>query len=278
MSSDWGKWDKYANFERPPDRPANDEAELWRKYREHGDAGARDKLILEYYGLVKYVAGRLARTLPANVGFHDLVSYGLLGLADAIDRFEPERGYRFSTFAGPRIRGSILDCLREDDWIPRIVRRRARALGDAEARLTNSLGRLPTDDEIAAEVGISLQELTEQRIEANAAILERLDDRAGSREYGGAGATRGELVSVDEPSSDLLDDAPTRTRILVTAIKDLPDRAKLIVALYYYEKMSLSQIGKVLGVSESRVSRILSSAVTAMRQRIEEEDLEDLLQ
>lgn len=278
MSLDWGKWDKYAYDEHAAAGVGDDEAELWRRYRQHGHVDARDKLILEYYGLVKHVAGRLARTLPANVAFNDLVSYGLLGLADAIDRYEPERGYRFSTFAAPRIRGSILDCLREDDWTPRVVRRRSRALGEAESRLTNSLGRRPTDQEVAAEVGISLKELTEHRIEASAAILERLDDRAGSRDQGVSGMTRGEPVSVDEPTLDVLDDVATRSRILVTAIKDLPDRAKLIVALYYYEKMSLTQIAEVLGVSVSRVSRILASAITAMRRRVEQADLEDLLQ
>jgi len=280
VSLDWGQWNARPDVEQDSelasDREADEEAELWRSYKEANDKDARDRLILKYYGFVKSVAGRLAKTLPASVAFNDLASYGLLGLADAIDRFEPERGYRFSTFAGPRIRGAILDGLRADDWVPRTIRRRSRALGDAEARLTSSLGRVPTDEEIASEVGLSLKELGQLRVEVSATRVERLDDRTGYRDTVRALETHGELIAAESQGPELLDDVATRTRILVSAIKVLPNRTKLIVALYYYERMSFSQIGAVLGISESRVSRILSAGIAAMRQKVYQEDLDGM--
>ena len=273
MRSDWGQRGEGVEAEQG----AVEEAELWRAYKLTRDGEALDSLIAEYQGLVRYVAGLMAKTLPSGVSFDDLVSYGLLGLAEAIERFEPERGYRFSTFAAPRIRGAILDCLRADDWVPRSIRRRSRAVADAEARLTNTLGRTPTGDELAAELGISVTELDQRRVEMNAATLERLDDRSGDHERDRFAGTRREAVRFDEQDPELLDDVVARTRILVAAIGDLPDRTKLILALYYYENMPLSQIGQVLGVSESRVSRILSAGIASMRRSVYEGDLDAML-
>src|SRR5918997_5790943 len=229
---------------------------LWREFKRTNDRALRDRLILTYAPLVKYVAGRLGSGLPAHVEEGDLTSYGLLGLIGAIERFDPERDIKFETYAMARIRGAIIDELRALDWVPRSIRARARdierAIGELEARL----GRAPTDEEIAAKLGLSQDELNESLSEISRTSISALDElwtvSAGGDQI--ALIDTIEDTSGPNPQSAL---AETEMKEAIgEAIARLPEREKLVVTLYYYEELTLREIGEVLGVTESRVSQL----------------------
>ncbi len=194
--------------------------DLWRRYKEQGDPTARERLVVAYSPMVKFVAGRLGAGLPSHVEDADLISYGLVGLIGAIERFEPERGIKFETFAMTRIRGSIIDELRSLDWVPRSVRSRAREIEQAQAKLEHELQRAPTADEGAADPQEAL---------ASNEVKDRLTEAIGS----------------------------------------LPEREQLVVALYYYENLTLREIGEVLGVTESRVSQLHTKAVMRLKSHLQ---------
>lgn len=245
--------------------------ELWRAYKTTADPRLREQLILHYSPLVKYVAGRVSVGLPANVEQADFVSSGVFGLIDAIEKFDVDRSIKFETYAISRIRGAIIDELRALDWIPRSVRQKARAVERAYATLEHSLRRTPNDPEVAAEMGIALEELHgifSQLSLANVVALDELLHASGSDGDRGGSSLGDTLVdpSADDPE-EVAESREVR-RLLARAINTLPDREKTVVSLYYYEGLTLAEIGQVLGVTESRVSQIHTKAVLQLRAKL----------
>ncbi|MEV6109798.1 RNA polymerase sigma factor WhiG [Streptomyces sp. NPDC051940] len=242
---------------------------LWRAYKETGDGRLREQLILHYSPLVKYVAGRVSVGLPANVEQADFVSSGVFGLIDAIEKFDPERSIKFETYAITRIRGAMIDELRALDWIPRSVRQKARAVERAYGTLEASLRRSPTEAEVADEMGISLEELHgvfSQLSLANVVALEELLH---------VSSDSGDRLSLMDTLEDTAADNPVEVaedrelrRLLARSINTLPEREKTVVTLYYYEGLTLAEIGQVLGVTESRVSQIHTKSVLQLRAKL----------
>ena len=250
--------------------PKTDDVQtLWREYRRSGDKSVRDRLILTYAPLVKYVAGRLGSGLPAHVDEGDLVSYGLLGLIGAIERFDPAREIKFETYAITRIKGAIIDELRALDWVPRSVRARARDIERAIGELESKLGRAPDDEEIAAAVGISAGELEESLSEISRSSIAALDELwTVSGETGDQVSLLDTIEDTEGPNPQ---EALAQTELreaLGEAIARLPEREKLVVTLYYYEELTLREIGEVLGVTESRVSQLHTKAILRLKARL----------
>src|ERR687896_583107 len=248
--------------------------ELWRKYKETGDDRAREQLVLAFSPLVKYVAGRMSTGLPAHVEESDLISYGLLGLISAIERFDPSREIKFETFAMTRIKGSIIDKLRSLDWVPRSVRAKARQIEKANAKLEHELHRAPTDQEVAAELEIPLEEYQESLTRISNSSVVALDELWTLSDASGDQVSL--LDTIQDP--DAIDpsaamDATEMKDRLADAIARLPEREKLVVALYYYENLTLREIGEVLGVTESRVSQLHTKAVLRLKSRLQGDPL-----
>jgi RNA polymerase sigma factor for flagellar operon FliA len=245
-----------------------DTQSLWLEFRRTQDKGLRDRLILTYAPLVKYVAGRLGSGLPAHVDEGDLVSYGLLGLISAIERYDPERDIKFETYAMARIKGAIIDELRALDWVPRSVRSRAREIERAIGELEARLGRAPTDEEIAQKIGISVDELEESLTDISRSSIAALDELWSAT---GEGDQVSLLDTIEDTSgprpAEALDETELR-EALADAIARLPEREKLVVTLYYYEELTLREIGEVLGVTESRVSQLHTKAVLRLKARL----------
>lgn len=244
--------------------------EAWVRYKASGSAAARDNLILHYSPLVKYVAGRVAVGLPANVEQADLISYGIFGLIDAIDKYDQSRGIKFETYAISRIRGAIIDELRAIDWVPRSVRFKAREVEKAYTSLENKLKRPPSDAEIAEEMGITVDELTGIYTQLSTVSLVALDELMSSEE-------RGDKMALVETLEDTRTESPMEAfeseemkGILAEAINRLPEREKVVVTLYYFEGLTLAQIGEVLGVTESRICQMHTKAVLALKGKISE--------
>jgi len=246
--------------------------ELWRSYKVDGDERARERLVVAYSPLVKFIAGRMASGLPSHVEEGDLVSYGLLGLIGAIERFDLEREIKFETFAVARIKGAIIDELRSLDWVPRSVRAKARDVERAHAALEGSLARAPTDEEMAAKLEMTVDEFRDILLEiANSSVL-ALDDLWTFADPEGGGGQISVLDTIQDPNAlDPENEANTaelKDR-LADAIESLPERERLVIALYYYESLTLREIGEVLGVTESRVSQLHTKAVLALRSRFQ---------
>jgi len=249
---------------------ADDTQALWLEYRRSKDKGIRDRLILTYAPLVKYVAGRVGSGLPAHVDEEDLVSYGLLGLMGAIDRFDPGRDIKFETFAIARIKGAIIDELRSLDWVPRSVRARARDIERAMAELERVLHRAPTDEEIAAKLGLSVDELDDSLTDISRSSIAALDEL-----WTVSGSSGGDQVALIDTIEDTAGPDPQGTlaqtelkEALGEAIPRLPEREKLVVTRYYYEELTLREIGEVLGVTESRVSQLHTKAILRLKARL----------
>lgn len=260
-----------------PDRPGSRSAErqtntkqvdverLWRAYKERGDRNARDTLVLSHARLVKYCAGRIAMGLPPNVEADDLISYGIFGLLDAVEKYDPARGVKFETYAIARIRGAMLDGLRAADWVPRSVRHEAREIERAMSRVEGRTGRPATDVEVAAELGVDLRRYHQMLQETQGAALLSLEetwsDENGQLEYSIQQLLQDESTSDPSKVAELTE----AREQLAAAIDRLPERERLVIALYYYEGLTLKEIGKVLDVSESRVSQLHTKAVLHLR-------------
>lgn len=244
--------------------------ELWTTFTHERTQALRDRLVLHYAPMVKYVAGRVGTGLPQHVDAADLVQAGIFGLIDAIDRFEPERGWKFETYAMQRVRGAILDDLRAQDWVPRSVRSKARAVQAALGRLESTLHRSPTDAEVAAEADLTLPELHSLYKEMSMTSVIALDDLVGGDgESGGLSAAD---VLADEHAIDpvaVLESEEARG-LLAEAVAGLPERDRTVVSLYYFENLTLAEIGTVLGVTESRICQLHTRAVLRLRTRIAE--------
>jgi RNA polymerase sigma factor for flagellar operon FliA len=248
---------------------ADETQSLWLEYRRTGDQRLRDRLVLTYAPLVKYVAGRLGSGLPAHVDEGDLVSYGLLGLMGAIERYDPERDVKFETYAIARIKGQIIDELRAMDWVPRSVRSRARDIERAIAELESKFGRAPTDEEIAGKLGISEDELEESLTEIARSSIAALDELWT---VSGSGGDQVALIdTIEDESAPDPQGSLSRTELreaIADSIARLPEREKLVVTLYYYEELTLREIGEVLGVTESRVSQLHTKAILRLRAHL----------
>jgi RNA polymerase sigma factor for flagellar operon FliA len=243
--------------------------ELWKRYKVSADQRARERLVVAYAPLVKYVAGRLSSGLPAHVEEADLISYGLTGLISAIERFDLTREIKFETYAITRIRGAIIDELRMLDWVPRSVRARARDIERANTKLEARLHRAPTDEEVAAELNISVSDFQDSLIQISHSTIVALDELWTVSDSGGDQVSLLDTLP-DRGAPDpqmLVDQGEMRTRI-ADAIAALPDREKLVIALYYYENLTLREIGEVLGVTESRVSQLHTKAVLRLRSKL----------
>ncbi|MFP5332192.1 MAG: RNA polymerase sigma factor WhiG [Acidimicrobiia bacterium] len=253
---------------RGPDPAAVDDiSALWDEYKATGDPGARDRLIVHYSPLVKFVAGRVGVGLPRNVDQADLVSNGIFGLIDAIEKFEPERGFKFETYAINRIKGAILDELRALDWVPRSVRARAREIERSMVELEHRLQRTPTDEELAKHMNVQVDDLQDNLAEISTLGLVALDEMLGPD----TGSSLGDMVADSSGLSpeQAFQKEETR-RILADAINRLPDRERLVLTLYYFEGLTLAEVGDVLGVTESRVCQIHAKSVMSLRNRMTE--------
>lgn len=255
------------------DRSAADLDKLWATYKSTGAQRARDQLIVHYSPLVKYVAGRVGVGLPQNVEQADLVSYGLFGLIDAIDKFEPERGFKFETYAISRIKGNILDELRSIDWVPRSVRAKARQIENAYAKLESELHRAPTEEEVAAELDMTAEQLQTALSKISFVGVIALDEFVGSQDREG-GATLGDTIATDAEGPGDLFEVQEMRGLLSEAVDRLPEREKVVLTLYYYEGLTLAQIGEVIGVTESRVCQIHTKAILQLRSRMQAADRE----
>jgi RNA polymerase sigma factor for flagellar operon FliA len=250
--------------------------DLWRRYKDDRDEKARERLVLAYAPLVKYVAGRMSSGLPSHVEESDLISYGLLGLISAIERFEPEREIKFETFAITRIKGSIIDELRSLDWVPRSVRTKAREIEKANAKLEHKLHRAPTDQEMAAELGVEVDEFQESLVRISNSSVVALDELWTVSDSSGDQVSLLDTIQdpqAADPATEM-DTTEMKDR-LADAIARLPEREKLVVALYYYENLTLREIGEVLGVTESRVSQLHTKAVLRLKSRLQGDSLAD---
>ncbi|HKZ19911.1 MAG TPA: FliA/WhiG family RNA polymerase sigma factor [Acidimicrobiia bacterium] len=248
-----------------PDEEQSAVPGLWQRLKEESDGSAREALILQYSPLVKFVAGRVAAGLPRNVDQSDLVSYGVFGLIDAIDKFEPERGFKFETYAINRIKGSILDGLRSLDWVPRSVRSRAREMERSLSELEHRLQRTPSDEELAKHMGQEVESVRSTLAEISNLGLIALDEMIGPD----AGSSLGDfLPDLGGMSPEAAFQAEETRHMLGDAINRLPDRERLVITLYYFEGLTLAEIGEVLGVTESRVCQIHAKSVLSLRNRM----------
>ncbi|HEX7354744.1 MAG TPA: RNA polymerase sigma factor WhiG [Mycobacteriales bacterium] len=245
---------------------------IWTEFKQTGDAHLREQLILHYSPLVKYVAGRVGTGLPPNIEQADLVSYGIFGLIDAIEKFELERAVKFETYAIARIKGAIIDELRSIDWIPRSVRSKARDVEKAYASLEARLHRTPTEAEVAEELGIGMNDLHQIFNQVSFVNVVALDELLNSS------ADRGDKVSLVDTLEDTKAEDPVlafegeETKVLLArAINDLGEREKIVVTLYYYEGLTLAEIGQVLGVTESRICQMHTKAVLQLRGKLAEQ-------
>jgi RNA polymerase sigma factor for flagellar operon FliA len=256
----------------PARQPMDELAALWAEFKGTASPQARERLILHYAPLVKYVASRVATGLPASVEQADLVSYGMFGLIDALEKFEPARGNKFETYAIPRIKGAIIDELRAMDWVPRSVRFKARQIEKAYSDLESMMKRAPSEKEVAARLGVTLKELHDVITQISFVSVLALDELLS------VGSDRGEQVSLLDTLADRGSDVSMglegqETRgLLAAAINSLSEREKIVVTLYYFEGLTLAEIGEILGVTESRVCQIHTKAVNQLRLQFVESE------
>ena len=258
-----------------PDDPNSAITELWTAYKADGAPDARERLIIHYAPLVKFVAGRVAAGLPQSIEQSDLVSYGIFGLIDAIDKFDPGRGFKFETYAISRIKGAIIDELRSIDWVPRSVRAKARSIERAISKLENELKRSPEDAEVAAELDMTESELAGVLSQISFTGLVALDDLlAASGSDRPTGTTVADTISDGAHDPVQAFEVDEMKHLLADAINRMPDRERLVLTLYYYEGLTLAEIGDVLGVTESRVCQIHTKAILQLRGRMAEPERE----
>jgi RNA polymerase sigma factor for flagellar operon FliA len=241
---------------------------IWVRFKEEGTQADRDHLIVYYAPLVKYVASRIAAGLPQSVDQSDLVSYGMFGLIDAITKFDPARGFKFETYAMSRIKGAILDELRSIDWVPRSVRAKAKSVERTMAKLEADLRRAPNDEEIAGELGISLGALQGIYTQISNAGLVALDELLSFGGSSGESMTLGDTLADRSSGPGGAYEQVEVRQLLANAINRMGDREKIVLTLYYYENLTLAEIGRVLGVTESRVCQIHTKAVLHLRSRM----------
>jgi len=244
------------------------EEDLWKLYRKSRDPKIRDFFVKQYAPLVKYVAGKIAIGMPHNVEFDDLVGFGVFGLFDAIEKFDPTKHVKFKTYAVTRIRGSIFDELRSIDWVPRSVRQKSRELEDAVRTLEARLGRAASDEEIAEAMEMDVEEFQSLILKISSTSILSLNDVW----YTGEDDDQISIVeSIESPTSmnpDTIVEREEIKRVIIEAINELPDKEKKVLILYYYEDLTLKEIGHVLGVTESRISQLHTKAIMRLRSKL----------
>ena len=243
-------------------------AELWDDFKRSATTDARERLILHYAPLVKFVAGRVAAGLPQNVDRADLVSSGIFGLIDAIDKFDPGRGFKFETYAISRIKGAIIDEMRSIDWVPRSVRAKARSIERAYAQLEGEHKRTPTDAELARELEMSEGELAKALSQLSFAGLIALDEVLASMSQERPSSSNQESLADTAGDPVQAFEMEEMKHLLADAINRMPDRERLVLTLYYYEGLTLAEIGDVLSVTESRICQIHTKAILQLRSRL----------
>lgn len=251
------------------DEGADEVGALWAAFKDDGDSSARERLILRYAPLVSMVAGRVGAGLPSQVEQADLVSYGMFGLIDAIEKYDAARGVRFETYAGSRIRGSIIDELRSMDWIPRSVRTKARAVDRAYAELEGELRRPPTESEVATRLEIGVGDLRAVFSQLATVNVAALDELIGGGERGDSLSLLDTLEDTVVPDPQGTVEAAETKVLLSRAIERLGEREKIVLVLYYYEGMTLAEIGRILGVTESRISQMHTAAMGRLRTTLQ---------
>ncbi len=242
---------------------------LWSEFKASGDQRHRDALIVHYSPLVKYVAGRVAVGLPQNVEQSDLVSYGIFGLMDAIEKFDLSRGYKFETYAMSRIKGAIIDELRTIDWVPRSVRAKARAIERAYAKLEGELHRTPEEHEVVSELSMTREQFTQTLSQISLVGIVPLEELLSGSDSGEGGqSTLADTIAdgTDDPVEAF--EVQEIKQILAEAVEGMPERERLVLTLYYYEGLTLAEIGQVLGVTESRVCQIHTKGILQLRSRL----------
>lgn len=245
------------------------EDHLWQLYRASSDRKVRDEIVARYEPLVRYIAGKISVTLPAMVEYADLVGYGNFGLLDAIEKFDPEKHVKFKTYAVTRIRGAIYDHLRDLDWVPRSVRQKAKQLERCIAKLESKLGRPATDDEIAAELGIERKELNTLMARLASSAIVSLQDLWFADPDGDGMHEHDLCESLHASGPESRYEREEIRRVIAEAIQELPEKEKTVLILYYYENLTLRQIGRILEVTESRVSQLHTKAILRLKARLQ---------
>ena len=249
-----------------------EEKELWERYKKAGDDAAREALILYHMRVVKFIAGRMAIHVPSSVEMDDLVGWGIMGLLDALEKFDPGQEIKFSTYASIRIRGAIIDQIRTLDWAPRSLRAMARKVGQTRDTLRHQKGGEPSHSEIADAMGTTEEHVEDTVAQLQTAHVLSLDD------YQMFSDSEGETRKVDVPDNkripgpDQVAERGEKMEFVVDAILELPDQQQKVLNLYYYENLTLKEIGAVLEVTESRVCQIHSAAVKRLRKAMQEYD------
>jgi RNA polymerase sigma factor for flagellar operon FliA len=245
-----------------------DEDELWHEYRRTKNLEIRERLVTQYAPLVKYVAGKIAIAMPHNIEFDDLVGFGQFGLLDAIDKFDPNKGVKFKTYAVLRIRGAIIDELRSVDWVPRSIRQKAREIEDTVGVLEAQLGRIATDREIADALGLTEEDYGKTLVKISCTTVLSLNDVWFSGD-------ENDKISIGESleasiclNPDVIIETTEVKRVINESLKELPEKEKQIIVLYYYEGLTLKEIGRILGVTESRVSQLHTKAIIHLRSKL----------
>lgn len=244
---------------------AEEKLRLWEEYSKNRTPELREKIIIEYASLVKIVAGKLGIYLGYNVEYDDLVGYGTFGLIDAIDKYDFDKGVKFETYASLRIRGAILDQVRKMDWLPRTVRQKQKRMDAAYQKLETESGRFATDEELAAELLISVEELGQWQAQTKAAGVVSLDEYL---EQGSENGIVGTAESADFAGPEKQMEQKTMKELLVQSLESLTEKEKKVVLLYYYEELTLKEISEVLEVSESRISQLHTKAIQKLRLKL----------
>ncbi len=241
------------------------QTELWKKYNDTKDPAIREKLIIEYSQLVKFVAGRLSIYFGSNVEYDDLVGYGVFGLIDAIEKFDIGKGVKFETYASLRIRGSVIDSIRELDWVPRSLRKKSKDLEKAYGEIENELGHSATDEQVAEKMGITIDEFNKLLNQVNMSSMVSLEDFLEQNYEAGMNLTNSN--SDDRPERSL--EISEIRNMIADTIDKLPEKEKMVISLYYFEELTLKEISAIMKVSESRISQLHTKAILRMRGKLE---------
>lgn len=246
---------------------------LVKKYKQNNqtvDSKLRDQLIMDYAPLIRFVAQRISARLPSNIEIDDLISAGVIGLMDAIEKYDPSRDNKFKTYAEFRIRGAILDELRSQDWVPRSVRDKAKRIERAYIELEQKYGRAVTDTELSTALGMTLEEYYDMISKVKAVSLLSVDELTIHNQHEKRSLLES-LENVNSKNPFIQLKSKSIRKLLINNIEQLPEKQKLVLSLYYYEELNLKEIGKILEVTESRVSQLHTQAVDKLRSKLKVE-------
>lgn len=246
------------------------EEDLWKLYKKEKDERIREHFIKQYAPLVKYVAGKVAMGKPANVEYEDLVGFGVFGLIDAIEKFDPDKNVKFKTYAVVRIRGAIYDELRSIDWVPRSIRQKVKEVEQAIKKIESVTGKIATDQEIADELAIDLRDFYILMTKISSTSIISLNDTWHTGDDNDKISIIDTLEGPKSINPEITAEREEVKKIVIKAINELPDKEKKVLVLYYYEDLTLKEIGDVLDVTESRVSQLHTKAIIRLRAKLAE--------